>query len=185
MSAFTHIIPYATDRNIADAYNQAVTDAPTEWVLFTDADVMFLTPDYGHLINQVIAAHPSPALFTCRTNRVGPTRQRTEHGLMQTDSLLELRKLAQHYRQTHGSAYTRIPAPVSGFFMLFSKETWKTAGGFKGVGLLSVDWKFSKEVEKAYIPIYLMEGLFVAHFYRLDVGAHSTQHLKNSPPLLV
>lgn len=180
MSAFTHIIPYATDQNIADAYNSAVVAAPTEWVLLTDADVMFLTPDYGHLIHEVITSHPEPALFTCFTNRVGPTLQRTEHGIMQTDSLLELRRQALHYRQTHGTAVCRIPAPVSGFFLLFPKKTWKTVGGFKCRGMLGVDWRFSREVEAAGMPIYLLKGLFVAHFYRLDVGERSKEHLRTA-----
>ena len=58
--------------------------------------------------------------------------------------------------------------------MLFPRSTWQRVGGFKGRGLLEEDWRFSREVEAAGLPLLRMEGLFVAHFYRLD--GHTASH---------
>lgn len=168
MSAFLHITPYSQDGHLADAYNHAIEHLPGDWFLITDADIMFLTPRYGHLIQTVIETHPGAGLITCVTNRIGARSQLTEHGLMKTDSLLELRRLALARWELHGSTVTPIKAPVSGFFMLFPRSTWQRVGGFKGKGLLDVDWRFSREVEAAGLPLLRMDGLLVAHFYRLD-----------------
>lgn len=173
-STFLHLTPYAQDGNLAAAYNQAIASLPGDWFLFTDADIMFLSPRYGHLIESVIAANPRAGLITCVTNRIGAASQLTEHGLMKTDSLLELRRLALERWKTYGSTVTPIKAPASGFLMLFPRSTWERVGGFKGQGLLEVDWRFSREVEAAGLPLLRMEGLLVAHFYRLD--GHTSSH---------
>lgn len=173
-STFLHVVPYAQDGNLAAAYNDTIERLPGDWFLLTDADIMFLTPQYGHLIQSVITANPAAGLITCVTNRIGAHSQLTEHGLMPTDSLLELRGLALDRWKTYGSTVTAIKAPASGFLMLFPRRTWQRVGGFKGEGLLGVDWRFSREVEAAGLPLLRMEGLLVAHFYRLD--GHTSSH---------
>ena len=87
---------------------------------------------------------------------------------MNTSDLLELRKVALERLQRFGSATTKINPPVSGLFMLFRRTAWEAVGGFKGDGLYGVDWRFSHELHDAGFPIYRMDGLFVAHFYRMD-----------------
>ncbi|NCU32874.1 MAG: hypothetical protein EOM23_08090 [Candidatus Moranbacteria bacterium] len=45
-------------------------------------------------------------------------------------------------------------------------------------GLMGIDWDFSSRVMQKY-PIYIMQGLYVLHFYRLGNGGVSyTKHLK-------
>lgn len=177
---FIHLVPYAVNKSIATAYNEAIARVTGfEWILLTDADVMFLTPDYGHLIAQVIRENPRAGLITCFTNRVGPTRQRTPEGIMSEPSLLKLREMALEHRRKFGAAVSTITPPVSGMFLLFHKKTWEAVGGFKGEGMLGVDWRFSKEIHAAGLPILRMDGLFVAHFYRLDSGARNLAHLRD------
>lgn len=171
--SFLHLVPYATSGHLADSCNEMVRTLPGEWFLFTDADVMFLTPNYGHLIQRAIDENPEAGLMTCLTNRIGATQQRTERGLMTTDSLLELRRLALERATIHGASVTPIRAPISGFFLLFRREAWAHVGGFKGRGILHIDWRFSRDIEAAKFPILRLEGLMVAHFYRLDGSAAS------------
>lgn len=184
--SFIHLVPYSLNQSIATAYNEAIARVTGfEWILLTDADVMFLTPDYGHLIAQVIRENPGAGLITCYTSRVGPTRQLTASGLMSEPSLLKLREVALEHRRKFGAAVSPIAPPVSGMFLLFRKKTWKAVGGFKGEGMLGVDWQFSKAVHAAGLPILRMDGLFVAHFYRLDSGTGNLGHLrarKGKPP---
>ena len=176
---FIHLVPYSPDRNIATAYNESIASVTGfEWILLTDADVMFLTPDYGHLIAQVIRQNPGAGLITCFTNRVGPTCQRTPQGIMSEQSLLKLRGMALEHLRKFGASVSVIGPPVSGMFLLFRRETWKAVGGFKGEGMLQVDWRFSKEIHAASLPILRMDGLFVAHFYRLDSGEKNLMHLR-------
>lgn len=132
---------------------------------------MFLTPDYGHLIAQVIRDNPGAGLITCFTNRVGPTRQRTPAGLMEEPNLLKLHGLALDHLGKFGASVSVIQPPVSGMFLIFRKHTWEAVGGFKGEGMRGVDWRFSRDIADTGLPILRMDGLFVAHFYRLDAGA--------------
>lgn len=139
---------------------------------------MFLTPGYGHMIQRVIEENPDAGLITCVTNRVGAQSQLDDPGVMATDRLLELRALALARWRTYGTAVSRIRVPASGFFFLFRRAVWKLVGGFKGRGLLDVDWQFSRDIEEAGLPLLRMEGLFVVHFHRLD-GTFCT-HLQNT-----
>jgi GT2 family glycosyltransferase len=168
--SFIHIVPYAFDGKLADACNQAIArvDSEIEWFLLTDADVMFLTPRYGHLIQATINENREAGLITCVTNRIGPKAQLTEKGRMKTSNLLRLREIAVERERQFGTTVSTINAPISGLFMLFRRKVWAEIGGFKGDDLFGVDWTFSREIEAAGYPIYRMEGLFLVHFHRLD-----------------
>lgn len=172
---FFHIIPYSTEGHLADAYNAGVeaVSAGVEWVLITDADVMFVTPQYGHLIAQVIAEHPEAGLITCVTNRIGAACQLAQEVPKATSDLLALRAAALVRLEKYGAAVTRIAPPCSGFFMLFRRAVWRAVGGFKGRGIFDVDWRFSREVAAAGYAILRMDGLLAIHYYRLD-GRNAT-----------
>lgn len=172
---FLHFVPYSLAQNLADSYNAAVQDSDRsiEWILITDADVMFLTPRYGHLIAQVIADHPEAGLITCVTNRIGAASQRAKDIPEREGDLLTLRNAAVARAEKYGATVSKIAPPCSGFFLLFRRSVWQTVGGFKGRGLLGMDWRFSRDVAAAGFPILRMNGLLAVHFYRLD-GANAT-----------
>ncbi len=174
-AGFFHIIPYSLEAHLADAYNSAIESVSpaVEWLLITDADVMILTPEYGHLISKVIAEHPEAGLITCVTNRIGASCQLAKEVPKQTSDLLVLRAAAVARLQKHGASVTKISPPCSGFFMLFRRAVWKKVGGFKGRGMFGVDWKFSRDVADAGLPILRMDGLLAIHYYRLD-GTNAT-----------
>ena len=92
-------------------------------------------------------------------------------------SLLRLREIAMEQRRKFGAAVSPVSAPVSGMSMLFRKGTWKSIGGFTGEGMLGVDWSFSRKIQAAGLPILRVDGLFVAHFYRLDSDVRKPEHL--------
>lgn len=171
-AGYVHLVPYSQAGHLAEACNEAIAalDKAVEWILVTDADVMLLTPRYGHLIAQAIAANPGAGLMTCVTNRIGPTCQRAAEVPRETSDLLELRAAAVARWTRYGAAVTPVAPPCSGFFLLFRRAVWQAVGGFKGRGLLGVDWRFSREVAAAGFPILRMDGLLAVHFYRLDGG---------------
>ena len=172
MPNFVHVVPYSLEGNIADAYNEAIAavNEAIEWVLITDADVMVITPRYGHLIAQVIKKNPGAGLITCVTNRIGAVCQRAEEVPSRTADLLQLRSAAVLRWEKYSDAVTEVSPPCSGFFMLFRRTVWAAVGGFKGHGLRGVDWRFSRDIASAGLPILRMDGLLAIHFYRLDGG---------------
>ncbi len=172
LASFVHLVPYSQAGNLADAYNDAIAavNGTIEWILITDADVMLLTPRYGHLIAQAIEKNPGAGLITCVTNRIGAVCQRAEEVPPKTADLLQLRAAAVLRWEKHRDTVTQISPPCSGFFMLFRRTVWAAVGGFKGRGLLGVDWRFSRDVASAGLPILRMDGLLAVHFYRLNGG---------------
>src|SRR5947209_5730690 len=65
--------PYSTEGRIGRAYNQfmALLPQPTDFGCLVDADAVFTTCDFGHLIQRVVAENPTCRLFYARTNRIG------------------------------------------------------------------------------------------------------------------
>ena len=60
---------------------------------------------------------------------------------------------------------------------VISKKVWNEIR-FKE-GLLGVDWDFSQKVLDKGYPIYIMQGLYVFHLYRLgNGGVGYTKHLE-------
>ena len=120
-----------------------------------------------------IAEHPDAGLITCVTNRIGAPCQHAPEVPKETSDLLALRAAALARWEKYGASVTQIAPPCSGFFMLFRREVWKRVGRFKGRGIFEVDWRFSKEVAGAGLPILRMDGLLAIHYYRLD-GSNAT-----------
>ena len=63
--------------------------------------------------------------------------------------------------------------------MLIKKSTWDSIGGApEGRGILAVDNTISNRVVRKGFKILLMEGVYLFHFYRMDIGVHDKSHLR-------
>jgi GT2 family glycosyltransferase len=148
-----------------------------DWVCFTDRDVMFLTPDYGHQMVEIISQNPLVGLFTCQTNRIGCKAQLYQETLSEDPNILTHAQIAKKLQHEHRHEIKQIDAPVSGFLFVIQKKVWKEAQFNADMNMLGVDWDFSRRISALGLPIVLMKGIYVFHFYRLNNGSQDVSHL--------
>lgn len=176
-----YFTPYSTTKNIANEYNKYIETVPNDddWICLLDADIMFLTPDYGSQIHEIVTKHKDTiGMFTCLTNRVGSPWQCYEGYISENDSIRNHRAIAKYVREKYQNQICRIIYPISGYFMLFSKKTWREVGKFnESLGMLGVDTDFSQKIMRNKKHIALIQGLYVFHYYRLVEGIEHKKHL--------
>jgi len=187
-------IPFDSNGNLGAAYNRFVEYIPRgDWACFIDHDAMFTTNDWFTRIERVIAENPQVGAFGCRTNRVGHTHQLIGGVDIDSHDIRYHRDIGKRiaekydtdaapiggfrseaqirsnnaYRQSIGKPDVFYNWGFSGVFILVKKEIWQAIGGFKD-GFLEVDMDFSTKVHQHNIPFYIMNGLYVYHWYRAD-----------------
>lgn len=160
---------YDLDGNIAQAYNSHIELVPRDedWIVLTDADFMFLTPSYGHIISEYLRRYKGYKLWTVYTNRVACRPQ------LQKDMFYELnirkhKERAKWLGENKKYSIKEIKRVISGYCMIFQKKTWKEMGRFRGSGLFGIDTRFSHDILVSGEKIGLMEAVYGFHFYRAD-----------------
>jgi hypothetical protein len=172
-----YIQPFAVDKDICKAYNQACKLIPDEdWICITDMDTMFLHPEQKIMID-IIAKSGQADLYGCVTNRCNVP------DLVLPSMFYEL-DLKKHYqkakeRLAYGSETMAYNGIVPGYFMLFSKKTWNEVQGFSipeyGVNY-AFDQYFSLKIKRKAI----IKSVYLLHLYRIwsAVPAWDVEHLK-------
>lgn len=164
--------PYNSQKNIGKAYNDFIRslNVPEEtWIVLQDGDMMYLTPNWGHLIESVVSVHGEKyQLYGCYTNRVG-----IEHhlvgGVFSNIHDLHLHRIrAIELEKMYNTQVQPINDTVAGFFMLFQIKTWKAVGGFDE-GTLIADILFSEKILSRGGKTALIKGLYVYHSYRPEL----------------
>lgn len=173
-------VPYSTDKNLGRAYNQEMSMIPDgHAACFMDGDTMFLTPDYGHILDQYHRAYPD-AVLTCRTNRIHPLAK------MQLWDEINSSDVRHHLGVPQGfTTVTPIDGPVSGFLLVVPKKVWQD-NRFSEVNayrpgefnLLGVDNDFTNKVRAKGVQVLRMDGLYVWHTYRLLSDGKDKSHLQ-------
>lgn len=178
------ITPYSTEKNIGKAYNERIALLPDDaWVIIRDGDCMYLTPDYGFIIEDIIAKYGEEyALIGALTNRLGNTE------LLYNQQFSEDTDVRNHYEiamKIRGDQETVKTDICAGFFMMFKKETWVKVGGFTEILSESryVDKRFSGVIKANGLKIGIAQNLYLFHGYRIWEKEHkkawnSTEHLK-------
>ena len=173
--------PYAINTNIGNYYNHAmeITPKDDDWVVFTDRDVWFPHPHYGHII-QKYSETKEYGLLTCMTNRVGEDYQTWSKRHWKEESNAKHVEIAKETYDIHGTKIVDITnkTPLSGMLIMIKKSTWKNSGGFKEDGMLGVDNAIHNSVREIGERVGLMTGLYVWHYYRNGDG-QDTSHLTN------
>jgi len=170
------------------AYNKAISnyDNDEEWIVLKDGDVMFLTPDFGNILQEaaeIAEEFGQPALLTCRTNRIHQLAkaQRHEEGFGETDIMKQI-DIAESFRDKEHPFKLDVienDVPISGMLMMFKVKTWKSIGGFKeGIGALGVDNDFVNRLRAEGVTILRINRLYVWHTYRLKLGVGNKDHLQ-------
>lgn len=172
-------IPFSPEKDLGKSYNEACSLVPEgDWICLLDHDVMFLTPDAINIMYEYVRRNPTAGLLTCYTNRIHSISPQLLCGFSEVHStnithhINVAEKQKQHLYET-----TDLRKNVSGFLMLFSKETWKKHQFIEGIGCLGVDTAFWQSLVAAGKKILRMDGLYVFHVYRLSNGINNKSHL--------
>lgn len=177
MQQITVCTPYEPERKLALAYNRAMEQASTEWVLFLDWDLFNCNPYWYDMCQLAVKKVGHEAgWITCMTNRIGAPQQKYDDAPTSND-VLEHMDYAKNVFKRHSvltpdgrlldTAVIRIPGALSGFFILTSKTAWRKCGGFdeNRKRLVGVDNIYSRDVSRAGFRLFCIPGLYFYHVY--------------------
>lgn len=178
-----YLSPHRPDKNIGKAYNDDIALMPDNaWIVIHDSDACFLLPHSKTYLEQALKAHGDEfGLIGCITNRLGGLHQ-CYKGVFS-----EEKDISKHYENSleaweEFGTEIEPTSGVAGLCMIFKKETWKKAGGFKEK-IITADTEFNKSVSKLGLKIGLAKGIYMFHSYRIWETEHkkawrSVNHLK-------
>jgi GT2 family glycosyltransferase/tetratricopeptide (TPR) repeat protein len=171
------MIPYCPTSQGMDlgfAYNQLMERiGEDDWACFIDHDACFTTRDWYAQLERIVAAAPEPCLLTCRTNRVGSPWQRVPGIDPNHHGMDYHRQIGSQLAGDCGERLTDVTMEslMSGVVILLSKRTWRLLGGFTS-GFLGVDNRLHERARQLGARVFLMEGVYVYHWYRADQDQH-------------
>jgi GT2 family glycosyltransferase len=163
--------PFALDKNLGKAYNDAFKDVPEDdWVCLIDYDVMFLTPNSIRIMYDYVDKFPDAGLFTCLTNRIHPlAMEQLYFGAPSENADIRYwQRNATAQEINTETKVTEIHREVSGFLMLISKKVWSQIKFWEAKKCLGIDTDFTQRVIASGRKIYRMDRLIVWHSYRLN-----------------
>jgi hypothetical protein len=176
-----HIIPWKTETNkIGEYLNDVFKISDDEdWICFLDGDAIHTTTWFGKRIEETIMENLNFSMFSCLTNRTTPTCQIASESNWEDNDLSNHRKIGEEIWEKNKTKVKEVTniSPVSGYFFLVKKETWKKAGGFDESKMLGVEWDFCDRVVKSNGKIGVMLGIYVYHWYR-GGNKFNNNHLK-------
>lgn len=174
--------PFSPEKNLGKAYNDFVRIIPnnSDWVCLTDLDTQFLLPSTPVQLQQYIDKYPDTGLFTCLTNRVGTLDQCYGGVINEDPNILNHVKIARRLQSENSLEVKEHNALISGHLMMFRKDVWDRVGKFpEETGkMLGVDNRFSKRITREGYKIRIMMGVYIFHYYRLELGRFNKDHLK-------
>jgi GT2 family glycosyltransferase len=169
--------PYNLNKNLGSEYNHymSLIKRDRDWMCFVDGDTMFLTPDFGKQIHDIVTKYPETGMFTCMTNRVGISLQRHNKLMSENANLSHHKEIALQLQKKFYDTVEVVNRRVSGLMMLIQKNTWRQVK-FRD-GLLGVDFAFCDDLIASGYDIKIMKGVYLMHYYRLLEGRHYKGHL--------
>lgn len=177
-----YFTPYNSNKLLGKAYNDVCKIVPNnnDWICLMDADTMFLSNNYGKQIEEVTKKHSQYDIFTCYATRIGGLDQRWKGKICNSENLTELKKEVLKAEKKYWGEVTELRRSISGHFLLFKKCLWdeipfphKSSQG----SILGIDNVWSNRCLKKGKRIGRIDGLLVAHYYRLDSNMQDKSHL--------
>jgi GT2 family glycosyltransferase len=173
-----YCVPYNTDKNLAQAYNSFMEIIPNDddYACFVDGDTIFTTSEYGYTIQSAVQAHPEVGCFTCYTNRVNNKLQVIQDIDFDSNDVIYHRNIGKTLQTIFGESCIDFTSPyfdkgrpkyMSGCLIVLQKRLWKKIDKFKDLSsMLGVDNKLHEDIIRIGEKIYLMQGVYIYHWYR-------------------
>lgn len=182
-----HVLkPYALDKNLGRAYNEAMELIPDgDWACLMDYDTMFLTSDAIALMYKYVESYPEAGMFTSYTNRIHPLSDvQLLGGHINEDNNIAIHLHIARELADQPINVTPINKVVSGFLMLVSKDNWDMVKFSEDKKCLGVDNDFCTRLMNTRTnlhpygkQIYRMDTIYVWHTYRIMNGINDKSHL--------
>lgn len=157
-----YLQPFAMDKDIAKAYNEACKNIPDgDWICITDYDAMFMFHQQKQLV-ETMARSGQADLYGAMTNRCNVPE-------LLVDGMFDEMNLKKHYDKakeifSHDLKFTN--GVIAGYFMLFSKKTWNEVRGFE-MPQYSVNYAFDQYFSHKIKRKAIIKGLYILHLYRI------------------
>lgn len=160
-------IPFSVDNKLAEAYNTALRESCTDWVLFLDHDVFLCNPLWYEIclttVNSLSCIDPKAALVGCASGGSRHKGHMRENGdpVANIESHIIISKQRYH---KHANELVQIEQHVAGYFMLLNRKIAMEVG-FKQINktINNIDRDFGTRVLEAGYTIYHLPGLYVYH----------------------
>lgn len=159
-------IPFDEKNRLARAYNRALADGVSEWVLFLDHDVFLCNPFWYEMCLKaidVLKDKPQAACIGCWAG--GERHQRTMEQYGPPNSSIEdhINESKRRYH-AYGNILERVYEHIPGNFMLLKRDIAQKIG-FKQnrQGINNIDVDFGNRLMEAGYHIYHMKGLYIYH----------------------
>ncbi len=176
--------PYSTTGKLLEAYDHYMSLLPNDndWACFMDGDIMFLRSDFGHVIKEYTEKYPDTGIFTCFASRCFYPAQVPNEVDQKNDSIKYHRKICETHHIHHHLHVKQINRQIAGHLMVINKKIWQTIRTkvFSRAAhetIEGVDTAISRAVLELELPILLMKGLYVMHYFRLMEGIGNKKHL--------
>ena len=145
-----------------------------DWACFIDHDACFTTYDWYTQLEEITAELTEPCVLTAVTNRVGSHWQLVPGVDPDNHCVTYHRQVGKAIQSASRHAIRDMSheSLMSGVVILLSKETWRRLGKFAD-GFLGVDNAIHQAARDLGYRVYLMEGVYVYHWYRADADLPS------------
>lgn len=171
------MIYYFTPYNKEKKFLGAISDymnllAPHDWAVIMDGDTMFLTPNFGTLIENHIMAWPDTGLFTSYASRCHYRIQVPAKVDMENESIRYHKIIGDFFADTRKGKTLEINRKIAGHLMAIRKSTWDLILPIVAVTAmdkqaLGVDTKIGKAILFKGLKILLMDDIYLLHYCRL------------------
>lgn len=162
-----HITPYLTG-DIGKAINETIEHLPDDaWICLRDFDTLFLLPQQGNWIEQIVESDPPFDLIGCSTNRLNSGYQLYGEERSEDPNILNHMQKAVHSFEQHKLTIEEVPVgtPLAGMFLLFRKSLWQE---FKiEERSIQFDLILSEQLQEAGKRLGIARGIYIFHTYRL------------------
>lgn len=171
-----YITPFSSDKNIGKEYNDRIAELPEDcYICLRDGDSMFLTPDWGKQIEEIILANPQFQLIGCVTNRL-------RGGAQVIEGMFDEGDISKHIQTALSLQSKRTEVlgamGIAGLCMIFHKSVWNKVK-FQERSI-KFDSQFCGGVAGLGMRIGIATGLYLFHLYRWgkEDARNYTKHLQ-------
>lgn len=179
-----YITIFSTQKNFGGEINRVISEmADDSWICLLDGDTMFLTHDWGNIVEQTVKEYGDKfQLFGCVTNRCNRPHQL--HGGRLNDNM-DIRNhvsIAEQRKADYDGIVSDVTSnrQIAGLFMLFHKSTWDRCKFIENNRRF--DDIFCRDVISKGGKIGLIKSLYIFHAYRPMSSSPTNDwwHLENN-----